>query len=352
MKITPPLHLAAAALIAFGGLAVAPGTALAGPVSTEFLLSGAIEHPGTYDLAALKSLPATVQDVKFTSGSGLQTHTYTGTNLWGLIDGAGLRLNPNVNNDALRYYVTATGSDGYRAVFSLGEINPLFGNQPDLVAYAEESGGTTQPLGADGFARTTAPGDLKGGRYVSNLVSLDVRHSASQLTGTGGGLSTAVTVSGLVGHSVTLDAAGLAGLGVAYTTQTVGTDVYGGYGLWDLLNSPAIGITTDPAIKNDILGLYVVATGSDGYQAVFSMGELAPDFGHQPDLLALDLNGAPLSTSGFARLVIPNDVRRGRWVSNLVALEVFRADEVPLPPTFALLALGLALVRGRRRVVV
>ena len=342
MKAVPPLYLIAAGLLAAAGLGLGQGTVQAGPVSTQLFLSGGVQNPGTYDLSALQSLPPTTQTVSFTSGSGPQTHTFTGTRLWGLIESAGIMIDPTIKGDINRKYVTATATDGYRAVFALGELNPDFGNQPSLVAYAEEIAGTVQPLGVDGFARTTVPGDGKGGRYVSNLVSLDLRGSASQQTGIGGGVSSAFTVSGLVNSQpVTLNTAALANLGLTPRTQTVGTDTYGGYGLWDLLNT--LGIAADPAIKNDILSLYVVATGSDGYQALFSMGELDPAFGNQPDLLALTLNGGDLSTSGFARLVVPNDVRRGRWVSNLVALEVFRAAPVPAPGTWALLLLGLGL---------
>ena len=49
-------------------------------------------------------------------------------------------LDPSIKNDLLRFGVVATGSDGYRAFISLGEIAPQFGNQPDLVAYADKEG--------------------------------------------------------------------------------------------------------------------------------------------------------------------------------------------------------------------
>jgi uncharacterized protein with beta-barrel porin domain len=68
-----------------------------------------------------------------------------------------------------------------------------------------------------------------------------------------------------------------------------------------------------------------VATGSDGYQAIVSLGEIDPAFGNQPDLIAYLMNGTSLGTNGFARLVVPNDSKQGRWVSNLVNLEVFDA---------------------------
>ena len=67
-------------------------------------------------------------------------------------------------------------SDGYEAVFSLGEIDPNFGNQQDLVAYAD----TAWQLGGgpDGFARIVVPGDYLGGRYVSNITSIEVLSGA------------------------------------------------------------------------------------------------------------------------------------------------------------------------------
>jgi hypothetical protein len=79
----------------------------------------------------------------------------------------------------LRQYVVAVGSDGYEAIFSLGEIDPMFGNQPDLVAYCDTGGelamcGTSGTGGPDGFARMVVPNDIAGGRYVSNLVALAV----------------------------------------------------------------------------------------------------------------------------------------------------------------------------------
>ena len=43
-----------------------------------------------------------------------------------------------------------------------------------MVAYADK-GGQLGPHGSDGLARMVVPGDLAGGRYVSDLVDLDVR---------------------------------------------------------------------------------------------------------------------------------------------------------------------------------
>jgi hypothetical protein len=142
------------------------GAALAadrGHVSTQLAVSGAVAHPGVYDLAALQALPA------MTQAQG--DKVYTGVGLWSFLnDTIGLKGSARAKHPSLSMYVVATGSDGYRVVFALAELDPEFGNQPDLVAYAVGGAG----LGSSGFARLVVPNDVKGGRYVANLVGLEV----------------------------------------------------------------------------------------------------------------------------------------------------------------------------------
>ena len=337
------------ALSALAVLFAVPAAFAAG-ASTSVVVSGAVDHPTNYTAATLGALPQVTQTDTFLAGTTPQTHTWTGPTLWSAISATGLQTAPGVKNDILNRYVLATGTDGYRVVYSLGELNPAFGNRADLVATQETLGGKTAPLGGDGFARTTAPGDVKGGRYVSNLASLTVRSSGSTVAGTGGGHSDQFSVTGAVVHGKTFDLAALQALPVF--TETVGGTTYTGVRLWDLLDA-ATGIVTDPAVKNDILGKYLVATGSDGYKALISMGEIDPAFGNQPDLVAYEADGALLDANGFARLVVPGDLKAGRFVSNLINLQVFSATSVPEPANAALLLAGLAglgaLARARAR---
>ena len=314
--------------------------------TTQFTLSGAIDRPAVYDAAALEALPAVTQTVTFASGSTPQTRTFVGTPLWGMLNAAGIQTDPAIRNDANNRIVVAQGSDGYRAVYSLGELNPGFGNLPALAAYAEIVGGVTQPLGSDGFARTTAPGDVRGGRYVSNLSEVQLQRTASTVAGIGGGPSSSFTVSGDVLRGGVFDLAALQAL--TPVTQTIGTDTYVGVSLWSLLND-VVGLDTDPSVHNDLLGMDGVATGSDGYKAAFALGELSPSFGDNPYMIAYELNGQNLTRNGFARVVVPGDVRNGRWVSNLIGLEVFHAAAIPEPSSAALLALGVGVLAWRRR---
>ena len=340
--IATALALAAAACLA------STGTALAAGPTTQFVVDGGVATPGSDDLARLQTLPQSTQTDTFTSNGAPQTHTYTGTRMWDVLNDAGIVVDPSVKNDVLNKLVVATGSDGYKSVFSLGELSPSFGNRASLVATSETVGGTTAALGADGFARATAPGDSKGGRYVSNLAELTVRSSGSTQGAATGLPTTSFAVRGAVDRAGTFDLADLEAL--PSVTRTVGSDTYTGISLWSLLDTTT-GLDTDPAIKNDVLGMYVVATGSDGYKAVFSMGELDADFGAEPDMIAFEDNGAPLTGNGFARIVVPDDVKAGRWVSNLVSLEVFDVNAVPEPANAVLVLLGLAAlgVAARRQ---
>ncbi len=331
--------------------------AVAGPISTQFTLDGSVVTPGTYDLAALSALPATTQTVTYTAGGVPVTDTYTGTNLWTLVTSAGgFTPAPGVKNSTLRNYVVAVGSDGYQAVFAGGEINPHFGNRPYMAAYAD-TGGQFGPGGPDGFARMVVPGDNAGGRYVSNLVTLHAG-TAPSLPGTGGGVSSAFSLTG-VAHPGTYDLANLMSLPATTLTATYlaggspATDTYTGVSLWTLLNTA--GLITNPTIKNDVLRQYVAAVGSDGYEAIFSLGEIDPAFGNQPDLVAYADTGGQLGLGGpdgFARMVVPGDIAGGRYVSNLVDLAVFNAS-VPEPGSIALLItslIGTVVVKRRRRI--
>jgi molybdate transport system substrate-binding protein len=118
-----------------------------------------------------------------------------------------------------------------------------------------------------------------------------------------------------------------------YTAQTIdvtymsGEDTikasFTGAKLWDILGSAQPNFNND--VKNDKLGMYIVATGSDGYQTVIAWGEIDPDFGNQNILVAYEQDGKPLDG---LRLIVPGDARGGRYVSGLVNLSLRDAPTV------------------------
>ena len=300
----------------------APAPAPAPAASNQIAFGGDIDQARTLTLAELQALPPVTQTVQYTASGQPQTRTYTGALLWTLIDGAGVKTDASRNNDLLNFYVVARGADDYRGVFSLGELSPNFGNRESLIAYAETVNGQSGALTSDGPLRVTSPGDVRGGRYVSELVEVSVRRSASTVAASDGNPSTSFQVSGDVRQAGSFDLAALKALPAV--TRNVGSTAYTGVDLWSFLDG-TVGVNVDATAHNPTLSMYVVATGSDGYKAVVSLGEINPGFGNQPALIAYEVDGAPIDANGFARLVLPNDVRAGRFVSRLIGLEVLKA---------------------------
>ena len=68
-------------------------------------------------------------------------------------------------------------------------------------------------------------------------------------------------------------------------------------------------------------------TAADGYIVVLSMGEIDPEFGGHPYLLAWDEDGQPLpGERGPAMLVLPSDRSEGRYIWSLVSIDVRRVE--------------------------
>jgi DMSO/TMAO reductase YedYZ molybdopterin-dependent catalytic subunit len=101
---------------------------------------------------------------------------------------------------------------------------------------------------------------------------------------------------------------------------------YTGVRLIDVLD--VLGMTGDPATHNPLLRRYLVVTARDGYQIVLSGGELDPNFGNTPVLLAWAEEGAPLpADEGPLRLVVPGDLRGGRYIYGIVSIDVRSIDD-------------------------
>jgi len=276
----------------------------------QFILGGDVDRSGPVTLSELRTLPASRQ-------AAAGAHAQVGASLWSVLDRAGIQIDASRRNDLLNRYVLVTGSDGRKVVFSLGELSPHFGNRQGLVAYADAVDGVLSPLPDKGRLQILATGDVQAGRHIAWPARVDVRSSASTVPEQGDVVSNAVRVSGAVRRPGTFDLAALKALPAV--TRTVGADTYVGASLWHLLN------TTLGLVGEQPLGMYVVASGSDGQKAVVSIGEIDPAAGNQPVLVAYQVNGVPIDVDGFARLVVPNDARRSRHVSSLMALEVFVA---------------------------
>jgi DMSO/TMAO reductase YedYZ molybdopterin-dependent catalytic subunit len=138
----------------------------------SFELTGLVQNPKTFTRDDLAAYPSITLTVSFGAGQGFQTGRYTGVMLWDLLKEAEVTVDPARANDKLRKYVIVTGSDGYDAIYSLGELDPDFGGQIVMIAYAKDG----QPLGpGEGMARSIVDSDKRGGRAVGNLARIEVR---------------------------------------------------------------------------------------------------------------------------------------------------------------------------------
>jgi hypothetical protein len=93
---------------------------------------------------------------------------------------------------------------------------------------------------------------------------------------------------------------------------------YTGVLLWALLGE-AGGI--DDPTKGAELRHTISITGRDGYVVIISTGEIAPDFGGKPAMIAYERNGQDLDNKSL-RLVMPGDKHDGRYVRDIVEIEV------------------------------
>lgn len=94
------------------------------------------------------------------------------------------------------------------------------------------------------------------------------------------------------------------------------------------------GLQVPPDARNPLLRMYLVVIAKDGYQLVVSGGELDPNFGNAPMLLAWEQDGQPLTgEDGPVRLVIPGDTRGGRYVHGVVRIDVRSIEDIAATPT-------------------
>lgn len=112
---------------------------------------------------------------------------------------------------------------------------------------------------------------------------------------------------------------------IAHNPHTNADEKYEGVELAELLTK--YGAPLGKQLRGPALAYYVVATGSDGYKAVFSLAEIDPSF-HPGDVIVADtMDGKPLDAhTGPFRLVATEDQRPARGVRNLVSLEVKTAQ--------------------------
>jgi hypothetical protein len=133
------------------------------------IIAGAGQR-GVFTPETLKDYPH--QTVTIFDHHNNANETYSGVPLMDLLGKLGVPHGTDLHGKALTDYVIATGSDGYRSVIALAEIDPEF--HPGQVIVADAMDG--KPLDAKtGPFRLVVTEDKRPARSVRNLISIEVK---------------------------------------------------------------------------------------------------------------------------------------------------------------------------------
>jgi DMSO/TMAO reductase YedYZ molybdopterin-dependent catalytic subunit len=136
-------------------------------------VTGDVTTPLSLTPADVKGLPRTKVEAK----SGERVVVYEGVRISEILKKAGVPLGGD-HGKSLTMYVLATASDGYQAVFSIGELDPELTNNDIIVADTVDG----KPLSAEqGQFRIVAPRDVKGARSMRMLERLEVVRIKKQI---------------------------------------------------------------------------------------------------------------------------------------------------------------------------
>ena len=123
-----------------------------------------------FTLDALKAMPQ--KTVTYHNPHTNADETYSGVPLMDLLAGLGVPHGKDLHGKALSEYVVATGSDGYKAVLALAEVDPEF--HPGEVLVADTMNG--QPLDAhSGPLKLVVTEDKRPARFVRNLTTIELK---------------------------------------------------------------------------------------------------------------------------------------------------------------------------------
>lgn len=87
------------------------------------------------------------------------------------------------------------------------------------------------------------------------------------------------------------------------------------------------GVTFGQTLRGHRLATYLLARAADGYQVVFALPEIDPDFASREIIVADRQDGGALQgRDGPLRIIAAGDRRHARWVRGLSVLEIRSAD--------------------------
>jgi hypothetical protein len=136
----------------------------------SLVVSAGPDHSTIFDVGSLKKVPH--KTITVHNPHTNTDETYSGVPLIDLLAKEGVVHGHDLRGKGLSEYVVATGSDGYKAVLALAEVDPEF--HPGDVIVADAMDG--KPIDAkSGPFRLVVTEDKRPARSVHNLVSIELR---------------------------------------------------------------------------------------------------------------------------------------------------------------------------------
>jgi DMSO/TMAO reductase YedYZ molybdopterin-dependent catalytic subunit len=123
---------------------------------------------GTFSLGALEAAGAVAVTVEDDSG---QPSEYTGVPIAKLVESAGIALGKSVRGERLAEFVMIRATDGYRVLFSISEIDPMFRERTLLLCYRKN--GAPLP-GTEGPLRVVVADEKRHARWVRQVIAIEL----------------------------------------------------------------------------------------------------------------------------------------------------------------------------------
>ncbi|GLQ51716.1 molybdopterin-dependent oxidoreductase [Dyella flava] len=126
------------------------------------------QPPITLDRPALASMQRTSVDTAATHHE--PSAHWQGVALEDVLQHAGAPGGEQLRGHGMTTIVRVTASDHYQVIFSLGELDPMLGNEQVILADTQDG----HPLGKDGPFRLIVPGDKRPARWIRNVTTIEV----------------------------------------------------------------------------------------------------------------------------------------------------------------------------------
>jgi DMSO/TMAO reductase YedYZ molybdopterin-dependent catalytic subunit len=129
--------------------------------------------PVTLDRQALAGMPRSSVDTPAIHHE--PPANWQGVALEDVLQRAGAPSGEQLRGHGMATIVRVTAADHYQVVFSLGELDPMLGNERVLLADTQDG----HPLTKDGPFRLVVPGDKRPARWIHDVTTIEVTNGTT-----------------------------------------------------------------------------------------------------------------------------------------------------------------------------